>query len=118
MIHKTTGKWRIPHLLLRLRAAFRISSFTCLLPLGIDGRGRGRLHHLLDLLGDGGGEAAAAQQVPGRAGRADEATGVIRDDDSLVLLLPFLAVVPVCPGLGRNVSQGTGTGTGTSNGLV
>ena len=70
--------------------ALRISSFTCFLPLGLDVDGRGRLH-LLDLLG--GGEAAA-QQVAGRASRADEATGV-SDNDSLSLLLLSVAVLVV-----------------------
>jgi hypothetical protein len=111
-------KWRVvrSHLLLRLRG-LGISSITCFLPLGDGVDGRGRLQHLLDLLGDGG-EAAAQQQVPGRAGGADEATttGVRGDDGSLVLrLLPFLAVKPVRPGPGlgsRNGRQGAGAGAG------
>lgn len=89
-------------LLLR-RRALRI---TCFFLGGSSGRGR---FHLLDLLVGGG---AAAEQVPGRVGRADEAAAAVGDDH--LVLLPFLAVVPVRPRLGGNLRQSVGT----RNGLV
>jgi hypothetical protein len=81
------------YLLLRMRRALRISCFF----LGGISR-RSRLH-LLDLLGVGG---AAAEQVPGRVGRADEGGD----------LLPF---VPVRPRLGGHLR---GQRAGAHNGPV
>uniref|UniRef100_J3LU69 Secreted protein n=1 Tax=Oryza brachyantha TaxID=4533 RepID=J3LU69_ORYBR len=93
------------HLLLRL-CVLHITGLHFPDDLGINGR-RSRGLHLLDLLAGGG---AAAQQVPGRAGGADElnATG-----DGLVLVLASPAVLPESSWLTGDLAE-----RASSNGLV
>lgn len=111
MIHNKTAEY--PHLLLRVGVGVHIGS-SRLLPSDITTRGSSsrrrhrRCGHLLDLLGAG---STAAEQEPCRPGRADEiAIGNASPVVVVVLLLPFLAVLPVGPGLGGDLEERAGAG--------